>query len=36
VREAGIVSHLTDDPPTWDDEAAKKSRQKADDRVMGA
>ena len=36
VRAAGLVSHLTDDPPTRDDEAAKKSWQKADDRVMGA
>ena len=36
VRAAGLASHLTDDPPIRDDEATKKSWQKADDRVMGA
>ena len=35
VRAAGLASHLTDDPPIRDDEATKKSWQKADDRVMG-
>jgi hypothetical protein len=36
VRAAGLASHLTEDPPIRDDEASKKSWQKADDRVMGA
>lgn len=36
MRAAGLVSRLTDDPPNPSDDAARKSWQKADDRVMGA
>ena len=32
---AGFVSHLTDDPPSPNDDAARKYWQKIDDRVMG-
>ena len=35
LRTAGFVSHLTDDPPSPNDDAARKSWQKIDDRVMG-
>jgi hypothetical protein len=34
VSEARLFSHLTDNPPTWDDEAAKKSVKRVDDHVM--
>ena len=36
LRAAGFVSHLSDDPPSPIDDAAGKSWQKIDDRVMGA